>query len=31
MYEDVLNKVQAQAERLDSLEDWLFVAVNTII
>ena len=30
MYEDVLNKVQAQAERLDSLEDWLFVVVNTM-
>ena len=30
MYEEVLNKVQAHVETLDSLEDWLFVAVNTM-
>ena len=30
MYEDVLNKVQTHVEKLDSLEDWLFVAVNTM-
>lgn len=30
MYEDVLNKVQTHVEKLDSLEDWLFVAINTM-
>ena len=31
MYEEVLNKVQARATKLDSLEEWLFVVVNTMI